>query len=177
MKRPNGLRISRRERTTQAAKKPMISRAKRSAATACSATGSPSCRLPPACADHTCMVPHRQNGLRSGITPSIESHPAQRASIWNHIQQTITLSITGVQYNEPSNHTCTTGNQHNERSYHACTTGARTTGSAQRAFQKPDSPHPNRIRNADHTATGAERLSSAARWMGLIDCGNILSLL
>src|SRR5690349_19625923 len=74
---PTALPFSCRERAGRSAKNPTISRAKRSAATACSATRSPSRELPPTYADHTSMLSRRHNGRSVGITHSTEPHQAQ----------------------------------------------------------------------------------------------------
>ena len=94
-----------------------ISRAKRSAAWACSARWS--------------LVPSSHPHDR--IT-SARNHAARRAFGRNHTLHTITQGTTGVWWNHLSTRShptrraiSTTGGQHNGRSYHASTTGECTT--------------------------------------------------
>jgi hypothetical protein len=90
--RANGLPFSCRKRITTTAKMPMISRAKRSAATACSAA-----RLAvPDWHRHDQTTPARNHAGTTGVRR-------------NHTQHRITVSTTSVQQNGPSSHTCTTG--------------------------------------------------------------------
>jgi hypothetical protein len=86
-----------------------ISRAKRSAAWACSARWS----LVPRSHLHDC-------------TTSAHHHAGTTGLRWNHTQHTITLRTTGKQHHERSYHTCTTSTQQHGRSYHFCTTSTRT---------------------------------------------------
>ena len=92
-------------------KKPTISRAKRSAAWACSALRHLSFGVPRACADHTAHDHALHNGRSVTIT-----------RIWNQAQHHgplteprtsgITLPITGDQHNEPSSHARHNGHWH-----------------------------------------------------------------
>ena len=100
----------------------MISCAKRSATAACSAARAVVLAVTRMCRPH-----------RHGTTPAqrafarnhahLEARSAQRASIWNHAQHTITLGIPSNQHHERSYHAHTTSAQHNGPSCHFCTTG------------------------------------------------------
>jgi hypothetical protein len=84
-------------------KNPPISRAKRSAATPCSALRSPSFGLRVACADHTLLVPHRHTERLVGTT-----------HIWDHARHNELPSES-----HPSGITLpTTGNPHDGLPYH-----------------------------------------------------------
>ena len=154
--------ISRRERATKRCQK--TNDLAREAVGCIGVFGDPARRsgLAPACADHTGTAPRRQNEPQSeprpsGITPCTTGLDRQPRS------SGITFPSTSLPHNGPSYHAGTTSLQHNGRSYHAGTTGFGTTKKAQRAFRKPDSPHPNRKENDDHAATGAERFAHQLR--------------
>jgi hypothetical protein len=86
----------------------------------------------------------RSRARSVNVTPSTEPHPAQRASIGNHAHLESgcperAYSTTGVRTTPAQRAIRTTG-----LCTTPCTTGAGTTEPAQRAFRKPDSPHPKR---------------------------------
>ena len=97
-----------RERCNERVKKPPISRAKRSAAWACSALRSLSFGLPAACAFHTHSVPRRHNGPQSEPRP-LGTTPGTTGVHLNHAQHTITVPRTGNPHNGPSYHTLHNG--------------------------------------------------------------------
>jgi hypothetical protein len=117
-----------RARPKKCVKNRTISRAKRSAATACSARWSLCFGLPPACADHTGTLPRRHNGRSVAITPSTPSRPARRAFGRHQVQHTITLPWPGTPHNGPSYHAGITGALHNGPSYYAMHNGPWNAG-------------------------------------------------
>jgi len=105
-------------------------------------------RVPKASADHTRIVPHRQNARSVGTT-RIGNHACTTSFDRNHTQHTITPPITCARHNGRSYHFCTTGTQHNRPPYHSGITGTCTTELARRAFKKcGESLYQKRV--ADH---------------------------
>jgi hypothetical protein len=111
-----------RARPSECTKKRTISRAKRSAATPCSALRSRAFGLVAACADHPRTLPHRHDGRQSvprppGITPcttGLDLNHAHRESPFPQ-RALCTTSVPPTP--------CITCSQHNERLYHTLHNG------------------------------------------------------
>jgi hypothetical protein len=118
-----------------------ISRAKRSAETACSAGWC----VVLGCRPHPRTTPARNHACTTGVRLEPHRHgttPARRACGWSHTPHGITPGTTGVrrnhtlhritlgttrnQHNAPAYHACITRFPHDGRSYHTCITSACT---------------------------------------------------
>ena len=114
--RPNGLPISRCKRAANMCQK--TNDLARAAVGCMGMFGAPASvvRTPPACADHTGMVPHQHNGRSSEPRPRESRLHNGRSS--EPRPSGITLPRTGAPHHGLPHHAGTTGNPHHRRSYH-----------------------------------------------------------
>jgi len=166
IRRANGGVQLPRARINECIKNPTISRAQRSAGTRCSASGlrrsgcrshAPTTPAPDRAGTTGVQLNHARHTITPGTTRLERNHTHLESRCTQRAFRTTGACITPAQRAFSITGLRTT----------RCTTGTGTTESAERAFRKPDTPHPKRKGNDNHLTTGAERLGiqlPRARW-------------
>ena len=152
---PNGLPFSSRKRATKAPiKNRTISRAQRSAGTACWAGWPPAL----ACSPHDRTTPARNHGCITSVR-------------WNHATHAITSGTTGHPHHAPSNHACTTSTGTTSLAQRACTSESsacdqpgmadHAAPAAQRVAHQPRRPHRSESHRAETNLQNGYDLGAA----------------